>query len=73
MAHQPRPERPGLVWRVGSSIVMAVTCFLMRFLLYGANRTSVEGLDGFVRILDQRSNVDGRERGLLTVGNHISV
>ncbi|KAI9813940.1 MAG: hypothetical protein M1832_006025 [Thelocarpon impressellum] len=69
----PSPAQPSLPWRTGSSVVMAVTGFLSRTFLFGASRPEVHGLDGFLRVLDARRDVDARERGLLTVSNHISV
>ncbi|KAI9804082.1 MAG: hypothetical protein M1825_001483 [Sarcosagium campestre] len=71
----PTPQRaePWLPWTVASALTMGVVGSLSRVFLYGANRTEVEGLQPFLRILDERSDVNSRERGLITVSNHISV
>lgn len=47
-------------------LVMGVTGLVTRGFLYGLSSTRVQGLDGFLKLLDERSNVDGRERGLIT-------
>ena len=45
---------------------MGVTGLLSRAFLYGFNVTEVNGLDGFVKLLDKRQEVEGREWGLIT-------
>ena len=37
------------------------------------NYIEVIGLERFLEKLDRRSNIEGRERGLITVSNHVSV
>ena len=59
-------EQPSLPWRVGSSLVMGFIGSIFRVALFGANRTKVHGLEGFLELLDERRNIEGRERGLLT-------
>ncbi|KAI9659266.1 MAG: hypothetical protein M1821_001523 [Bathelium mastoideum] len=59
--------------RLASSLVIGVSGFLCRAFLYALNRTETHGLDRFLRLLDERENVEGRTRGLITVGNHTSV
>lgn len=44
----------------------AVTGILSRSFLLGASRLEVNGLDNFLKLLDERADIDGRERGLLT-------
>lgn len=61
----PRSQ-PSLPWRVGSSIIMGLTGSISRIFMYGANTTQVHGLDGFLELLDKRSDVQNRERGLIT-------
>jgi monolysocardiolipin acyltransferase len=39
---------------------------LCRGFLYGLSNTEVHGLDGFLELLDERENVERRERGLIT-------
>ncbi|KAI0455186.1 acyltransferase [Xylaria acuta] len=67
------PEQPSPPWRMTSSLVMGLTASLSRVFLYGLNSVEVTGLQRFLDILDKRKDVDGRQRGLLTVCNHISV
>jgi monolysocardiolipin acyltransferase len=43
-----------------------------RAFLYGLNKVEVTGLDNLLGVLDRRKNGQ-RERGLLTVCNHVSV
>ncbi|KAI9799038.1 MAG: hypothetical protein M1833_004232 [Piccolia ochrophora] len=67
------PAHPSLPWRIASSATMGVSGAIARAFLFGANRTEVDGLDRFLEILDEREDVAGRERGLITVSNHVSV
>ncbi|KAI1201286.1 acyltransferase [Nemania serpens] len=67
------PERPSLPRRVASSLIMGLTASLSRVFLYSLNSVEVTGLRGFLDILDKRKDTDKRQRGLLTVCNHISV
>jgi monolysocardiolipin acyltransferase len=39
---------------------------LCRSFLYTLSNTEVHGLDNFLELLDERENVEGRTRGLLT-------
>ncbi|KAF2714756.1 hypothetical protein K504DRAFT_456948 [Pleomassaria siparia CBS 279.74] len=52
---------------------MATVGALCRGFLYGLSSTEVHGLEGFLELLDERRDVEGRERGLITVSNHVSV
>ncbi|KAI0118602.1 acyltransferase [Nemania sp. FL0031] len=67
------PEQPTLSWRMTSSLIMGLTASLSRVFLYGLNSVQVTGLQRFLDILDRRKDVNKRQRGLLTVCNHISV
>ncbi|OTA60293.1 acyltransferase [Hypoxylon sp. EC38] len=66
-------QQPSLSWRMTSSIVMGLTATLCRGFLYGLNSVEVIGLERFLDILDKRQDVEKRQRGLITVSNHISV
>ncbi|KAI0393639.1 acyltransferase [Xylariaceae sp. FL0594] len=66
-------QRPSLPWRMTSSLVMGLTAGLSRVFLYGLNTVEVTGLDRFLAILDERKDVEKRQKGLITVCNHISV
>lgn len=52
---------------------MGLTGSLSRVFLYSLNSVEVTGLQRFLDILDKREDADKRQRGLLTVCNHISV
>ena len=68
------PGQPSLAWRLGSAFQMGMAGSLSRIIMFGANNTDVYGLDQFCQLLDDREDVDRRERGLITgddsVRNH---
>jgi len=45
---------------------MGLTGLAAKAFLFGCNRTEAQGLEKFVRLLDERKNIEGRKRGLLT-------
>lgn len=45
---------------------MSITGSLSRLFMFGANTTEVHGLDDFLELLDKRSDVRNRQRGLIT-------
>ena len=57
---------PSLPWRFGSATVMGVSGFLTRVFMYGANSMETHGLDGFLNLVDERRDIDKRQRGLIT-------
>lgn len=59
-------DQPSLSWRVGSSIVMGMTGFISRTFLLAGNRLEANGLDKFLELVDERRDVDERQRGLIT-------
>ncbi len=59
-------EQPSLPWRMGSSLVMGLVGTASRAAMFGANKTEVHGLEGFLELLDERRNIEGRQRGLIT-------
>ncbi|KAG9554370.1 hypothetical protein KCU79_g11477, partial [Aureobasidium melanogenum] len=73
MAASDAPDQPSLLWRTGSSFITGATGFLCRTFLVGLNRLEVKGYDKFMRLLDERADVNGRTKGLITVSNHTSV
>jgi monolysocardiolipin acyltransferase len=64
--------RQSLPWRLGSMAVMGTVGVLSRSFLYGLNSVEVIGLGHLLGALDRR-RTQGRERGLLTVCNHVAV
>ncbi|KAK4146283.1 uncharacterized protein C8A04DRAFT_9883 [Dichotomopilus funicola] len=67
------PQRPSLSLRLKAAMIMGATGILSKAFLYGLNRVEVNGLSRFLDILDSRKDPAKRERGLLTVSNHVSV
>jgi monolysocardiolipin acyltransferase len=63
---RPPPVSPSLPWRFSSSLIMGMTASISRIFLHGLNYMEVIGLDGFLKTLDKRKDVEGRERGLIT-------
>jgi monolysocardiolipin acyltransferase len=70
---QERPYEPPLSHRVPSALTIGIVGFMCRAFLYAFSRTETEGLEPFLRILDERKDASRRERGLITVSNHLSV
>ncbi|KAI0014187.1 acyltransferase [Xylariaceae sp. FL0662B] len=66
-------QQPSLPWRMTSTMVMGLTAALSRVFLYGLNSVEVTGLQRFLDVLDKRKDIEKRQRGLITVSNHISV
>ncbi|KKA30350.1 hypothetical protein TD95_001043 [Thielaviopsis punctulata] len=62
------PDFPTLPWRLASSAVMGAMGLICKAYLFGLNRVTVTGLEHLTDKLDGR-----RERGLLTISNHVSV
>ncbi|KAF5005645.1 hypothetical protein FDECE_7922 [Fusarium decemcellulare] len=69
----PNPHaQPSLPWRMASTAVMGSVGLLTRGFMCGLNDLEVRGLDRLLGVLDRR-RLEGRERGLLTVCNHVAV
>ena len=66
MPKEELPARPSLPWRVGSSLIIGATGLLARTFFVGLNKGQVHGLDRFLELLDERSDIHGRQRGLVT-------
>lgn len=64
MADNPPP--PSLLWRASSTAVMGIVGTLTRAFMHGPNWQDAHGLDGFLELLDKRTDIDGRQRGLIT-------
>ncbi|KAK4135290.1 acyltransferase-like protein [Trichocladium antarcticum] len=69
----PVSQRPSLAMRLKSSLIMGMTGVVSRCFLYGFNSVEVAGLAKFIELLDSRKDAAKRQRGLLTVSNHVSV
>lgn len=66
MSADELPAQPSLLWRSGSAVTVGVVGFLCRTFLMGMNQVEVNGWDRFQKIVDERRDVQGRERGLVT-------
>ncbi|KAK4192099.1 putative lysophosphatidylcholine acyltransferase [Podospora australis] len=69
----PAASKPSLSLRMKSSMIMGITGLLGRSFLYGFNKVEATGLSRFIELLDSRQDPEKRQRGLLTVSNHVSV
>ncbi|RMZ86536.1 hypothetical protein DV736_g6233, partial [Chaetothyriales sp. CBS 134916] len=69
----PNLEQPSRFWRVASHLSIVAVAALCKAFLYGLNTTEVYGRDGFLKLLKSRAKYQDRQRGLLTVSNHVSV
>ncbi|KAM3434594.1 hypothetical protein MY1884_008594 [Beauveria asiatica] len=75
MSSSPSPSPPlrhGLGWRLGSTAVMAGVGAACRGFLYAFNSVEVTGLQNLLGVLDRRKT-QGKDRGLITVCNHLAV
>ncbi|KAK0674248.1 putative lysophosphatidylcholine acyltransferase [Cercophora samala] len=69
----PAAQMPSLSMRAKSSMIMGLTGLISRCFLHGFNTVETHGLAQFRELLDNRADPEKRERGLLTVSNHVSV
>ena len=60
------PAPPSSPWRFGSAAVMGFIGTLSRSFMFGANKTETHGLNGLLNLIDDRANIDQRQRGLIT-------
>ena len=66
MPADEQPSAPSAPWRAASSFTMGTVGLLCRSFLLGLSRLETHGLDNFLELLDERANVEGREKGLIT-------
>ncbi|KAM3070174.1 Lyso-phosphatidylcholine acyltransferase [Clarireedia jacksonii] len=71
--NEPPLVKPSLPWRSTSALIMGVTGAISRCFYYRLNNMEVIGLERFKETLDRRKDPESRERGLITVSNHVSV
>ncbi|KAL2270291.1 hypothetical protein VTJ83DRAFT_2475 [Remersonia thermophila] len=69
----PPPPKASLSVRLKSAFIMGMTGVLSKWFLYGFNRVEVTGFSRFLDVLESRRDPAKRQRGLLTVSNHISI
>jgi monolysocardiolipin acyltransferase len=65
MRPEEQPEAPSVPWRAASSFVMGAVGLLCKGFL-GLNRVETHGMEEFLRLLNEREDIHGRERGLIT-------
>ncbi|OAK97372.1 hypothetical protein IQ06DRAFT_281610 [Phaeosphaeriaceae sp. SRC1lsM3a] len=73
MRPEEQPEAPSAPWRAASAFTMGAVGLLCKGFLSGLSKVETHGMEDFLKLLDEREDVAGRERGLITVSNHISV
>ena len=66
MVPEDAPYAPGLGWRGASAATIAFTGALAKAFVRIACSTEVNGLQSFVKLLNDRENVKERDRGLIT-------
>jgi monolysocardiolipin acyltransferase len=71
MRPEEQPEAPSAPWRAASAFTMGAVGLLCRGFLLGLSSVETHGMDGFLKLLDEREDVGRRERGLITgMRNH---
>ena len=73
MATQERPYEPPWTFRTSSAATVGIVGALSRIFLYGLSKTETQGLDIFLELVDNRRDGTKRERGLITISNHLCV
>ncbi|KAI4670136.1 uncharacterized protein J4E79_000417 [Alternaria viburni] len=73
MRPEEQPEAPSGPWRAASAFTMGAVGLLCKGFLNGLSKVETHGMDGFLKLLDEREDPASRQRGLITVSNHISV
>lgn len=66
MRPEEQPEAPSAPWRAASAFTMGAVGLLCKGFLSGLSKVETHGLDKFLKLLDERENVEGRQRGLIT-------
>jgi monolysocardiolipin acyltransferase len=65
MRSEEQPAAPSGPWRYASTTIMGAVGLLCKGFL-GLNKVETVGMEGFLKLLDEREDVGRRERGLLT-------
>jgi monolysocardiolipin acyltransferase len=66
MRPEELPEAPSAPWRAASTITMGAVGLLCKGFLSGLSKVETHGMEDFLKLLDEREDVAGRERGLIT-------
>ena len=60
------PLSPSLAWHIGSTATMGLVGGITRLFMTIPNSTKSHGKDAFMDLIDDREDVEGRRRGLIT-------
>jgi monolysocardiolipin acyltransferase len=63
---EQQPEAPSAPWRAASAFTMSAVGLLCKGFLSGLSKVETHGMDGFLKLLDERADVGRREKGLIT-------
>lgn len=66
MRPEEQPDAPSAPWRAGSTFFMGAVGLLCKGFLTGLSRVETHGFDDFLKLLDEREDVEARQRGLIT-------
>lgn len=66
MRPEEQPEAPSAPWRAASTFIMGAVGLLCKGFLSGLSKVETHGMEDFLKLLDEREDVDRRERGLIT-------
>jgi hypothetical protein len=66
MRPEEQPEAPSAPWRAASTFVMGAVGLLCKGFLSGLSKVETHGMEDFLKLLDEREDIDRRERGLIT-------
>jgi len=66
MRPEEQPEAPSGPWRAASAFTMGAVGLLCKGFLNGLSKVETHGMDGFLKLLDEREDPAQRERGLIT-------
>ena len=66
MRPEEQPEAPSGPWRAASVFTMGAVGLLCKGFLTGLSKVETHGMEGFLKLLDEREDPASRERGLIT-------
>lgn len=66
MRPEEQPEAPSGPWRAASAFTMGAVGLLCKGFLNGLSKVETHGMEGFLKLLDEREDPASRQRGLIT-------
>jgi monolysocardiolipin acyltransferase len=66
MRPDEQPAAPSAPWRAASAFTMGAVGLLCKGFLSGLSRVETHGMEDFLQLLDEREQVEGRQKGLIT-------